>query len=309
MARSRATLPDMSNHTLTKDNDADAGTMLPEFVPFPAEDSEEHRRWQSSFRDGKVLLGPGDAVIDFHRSPHTLVVAPTGAGKTNLLTLLVYGALANPDTVELVLVDPGAAFRWADGHENVHRYAPTDAAASAEDVKTAATYAQTVVDERITLLREHGAESLADLRRGVDEGAITGIAADDVPRRLVVVVDCADAVYTPQPDPTVREVQDAARASMHVVGMLGRAVEVNIVMAAQQPSPQNLGSAVMSQLGTRIALGRLPSAVSTRVLGNTAATDMPEGTPKGRGRLHDDTGQRQQFQTYFLPPRDVPDCG
>lgn len=285
--------------------------VLPGFVPFPAEGSEECQRWHALFRDGKVLMGPAkggyEAVMDFGKSPHALVGGSTGAGKSVLLTLVLYGALMNPDAVELVVVDPKVTdFTWTPGYPNVRKYAVTDVRRSIEEIAGVTAYAEKSMNARQALLRQHGVENLGELRRGIREGKITGITLDEVPRRLIVFFDEGGAAFTPVKDSELKLIQDESRTSMEKIGMLGRAMEVNIVMAAQKPSAENIGTALRAQLVNRVSVGPLNTNESIQVLGNTLATSGLDGAPKGRGWFVNDAGQELLFQTYFLPKRDTP---
>lgn len=84
-------------------------------------------------------------------------------------------------------------------------------------------------------------------------------------------------------------------------------MEVNIVMAAQKPSAENIGTAMRAQMGNRVAIGALGPNESRQVLDNNLATKNLDGAPRGRGWFVNDGGQELLLQTYFLPKRDTPD--
>ena len=286
--------------------------VLPGYLPFPEEGTDECRRWHEAFRDGKIILGPAkggyEAMIDLSKTPHTLVGGETGKGKSVLLTLVLHGALMNPDIVDLIVVDPKVTdFTWTPGYPNVRMYAVKDVRTLGEEIHAVTDYAVKAMNARQSLLLEYGVENLSELRRGITNGTITGITLDEVPKRLILFFDEGGAAFTPVKDPDLKAMQDAARTNMENLGMLARAMEVNIVMAAQKPSANNIGTALRAQMGNRIAIGTLGTNESIQVLDNTLATKGLAGAPRGRGWFVNDAGQELMIQTYYLPKRDTPD--
>lgn len=285
---------------------------LPRYVPFPAEGTEECRRWHEEFQAGRIIIGPAkggyEVVIDLNTTPHTLVGGSTGKGKSVLLTLILYGVLMNPHMFDLIVVDPKVTdFTWASGYPNVRKYAVTDVRRLPEEILDVTQYTVRAMSARQALLQEHGVENLGELRRGIRNGNITGITLDEVPKRLIVFFDEGGAAFTPVKDPDLKEFQDRARTNMEQLGMLARAMEINVVMAAQKPSAENIGTAMRAMMGNAIAVGQLRSAESQQVLGNVLATRGLDGAPRGRGWYVNDLGQELLFQSYYLPKRDAPD--
>lgn len=286
--------------------------VLPRYIPFPDEGTDECRRWNEAFRAGKILLGPAkggyEAEIDLSKTPHTLIGGQTGKGKSVLLTMVLYGALMNPDVVDLIVVDPKVTdFTWTPGYPNVRMYAVRDVRTLGEEIHAVTEYAVKAMNARQSLLREYGVENLSELRRGIANGKITGITLAEVPKRLILFFDEGGAAFTPVKDPDLKAMQDAARTNMENLGMLARAMEVNIVMAAQKPSADNIGTAMRAQMGNCAAIGALKTNESIQVLGNTLATKGLDGAPPGRGWFINDAGQELLLQTYYLPKRDTPD--
>lgn len=285
--------------------------VLPTYIRFPDEDSEELAEWHSLFRDGKISLGPAKGgfapTIDLNKSPHLLVGGSTGMGKSYLLNLILFGALYNSGAYELIIVDPKATdFTWASTYPNVRAYAVTDARKSIEQIREVVQIAHDEMIQRQNLLRSFGAESLKQLREFAREGRID-LREEDVPRRLLLFFDEGGSAFTASKDKDLKAIQDESRTLMEQLGMLARAMEVNIVMAAQKPSADNIGTAVREQLVNRIAVGHLNTDTSKQVLGNNLANTLLEGAGKGRGVMSDDQGRNLVFQTFYLPRVDETD--
>lgn len=280
------------------------------YSPFPEEGTEECGRWHSMFRAGKIILGPAsgdhEAIIDLNKAPHTLVGGGTGTGKTMLMMLVLYGALMNPDEIDLIVVDPKITdFTWTRGYPNVKMYAVRDVRTLGEEIHVVTECAVKAMNVRLALLREHGVGSLTELRDGVRSGTITGITPDEVPKRLVLLFDECGAAFTPVKDPVLKAMQDAARTNMESIGMLARTTDINIVMTSQRPSA-NVSALLRAQCGNRIAFGQVGGTETRRWLGIDLATQGHDGAPKGRGWLVEE-GQALLFQSYFMPKRNTPD--
>lgn len=282
--------------------------VLPPFVAFPEVGTPEFEQWNRDFRAGQINLGPAKGgyitKIDLNKAPHFLVGGSTGKGKSVLLTVVLFGALYNPDVVELIVVDPKVTdFTWVGGYPNVRSYAPTDARTGKEQIATAVRMAFDVMESRQNLISMYpGVRNLKDLRAAIRAGKITDLTLADVPKRLILFFDEGGAAFTPSKDPDVKAWQDQARTDMENIAMLGRALEVNIFMAAQKPSAENIGTAMRTQLNNKMAVGYLDPSTSTQVLGSTLATSMlNEADPKGRGVFTDDQARELIFQCYFLP--------
>lgn len=285
--------------------------VLPSFVAFPEPGTREFEEWNKAFRDGRIYIGPAKGgyrpYVDLSKSPHVLVGGSTGKGKSVLLTLCLFGVLWNPDMFEMIMVDPKVTdFTWVGGYPNVLTYAPTNATRAHEEIAEAVKTAMARMQSRQDLLGAFsGVRNLRALRKAIRDGKIDSMGIEEVPKRLLIMFDEGGSAYTPVKDKDAKEYQDASRTDMENIAMLGRAMEVNIVMAAQKPSKDNIGTALRAQLVNKIAVGVLDPTTSQQVLGNTLASDLLEdGSPIGRGIFVTDTGEQRVFQTYYLPDDD-----
>ncbi len=285
---------------------------LADYVPFPEEGSEEARQWHADFRAGKITLGPakggGYATIDLNDTPHTLVGGPTGAGKSVLLSLLLYGSLSNPTVVDLMVIDPKITdFSWVPGYPNVKRYGVSDIERSDEEINEIVREAYDEMRRRQTLLQTYQYENLHALREAARRGDID-LAPEDVPKRWILFFDEVAEAFTRSSNKDVKDVQEETLTMLEKIGMFGRALEVNGFYAGQKPEKKNIGTQVKSQCGNKIAVGWLDYHTSEQVLGNDLANKGMdrESSPKGRGWMVAPKQEDTLFQVFFLPQRNTP---
>ena len=89
---------------------------------------------------------------------------------------------------------------------------------------------------------------------------------------------------------------------MEKIGRLGRALEVNIIAAAQKPDAKIISTQLRSQLGFRLGVGPLDQYESEQILNSDHGTRFPsEGVPKGRSWGRDPKYGIHMAQVMFLP--------
>lgn len=286
---------------------------LPSYVPFPAKGSNDYTKWHERFRAGEVLLGPAkggnESAVKFDRSPHVLIGGATGKGKSQALGLFIYGVLMNPNHAEMVMIDFKVTdWSWTAGYPNVAMYAPTDARKPYEQIAEAVNYVFEQMNGRQMLLQKYSVRSLKELRRAITDGRITDLTLADVPRRLLLIFDESGAAFDAAKDPDDRAQQDAIRGQIGKIVMLGRAMEVHVVTAAQKPSATNIGTAIMNQLVNKYGVGKVDIYTSQQIFGGLdIGTRGLEGAPLGRGWFVSDAGEQLLTQTLYLPNDDQPD--
>lgn len=278
---------------------------VPDYIPFPAPETPEHERWHQEFRNGRIILGPAkggrEAVIDLNKLPHTLVGGATGAGKSVLITLALYGVLMNPESINIVIVDPKVTdFNQYANYPGVVMFGINDVSRLHEELSDISAFVVGELNRRRKLCQAYGCRDLQTLRRKCAAGNTPGLELWEIPVRLIVLFDEAKAAFVKVTDEAAREFQVSSKTDFEKLGLLARALEINLLMAAQKPTAEDIGTSIRSQCGNRIAVGLLNSIESKQVLDNNLATFL-EGAPKGRGVMVDATGQELQFQTYWLP--------
>lgn len=278
---------------------------LPDFIAFPDPGTPEHERWHEEFRAGRIILGPAkggqEAVIDLNKLPHTLIGGATGAGKSVALTLCLYGALTNHERINLVIIDPKVTdFTTYSAYPGVVMFGINQVSRMHEELAEIAAFVVRTMNARQELLQTYGARDLRELRRRCAAGLTAGLELHEIPVRLIVFFDEAKAAFQKVTDEIAREFQTSAKSNFEQLGLLARALEINLILAAQKPTAEDIGTSIRSMCGNRVALGFLGPIESKQVLDNNLATFL-SGAPKGRGVMVDATGQEQVFQTLWMP--------
>jgi len=265
-------------------------------------------------------VGPDGAIvaIDLLAGPHSLVVGPTGSGKTVALLTLVAGALARGH--ELVIVDPTKAgldflsirpwcTAWAD---------TLNAARSVLQ----AVYAE--VGRRKAVLQREGEVKWSDLSPEVRSAERIG--------PLTVLVDEASSLFIP-PDTKVvnalpkddpeREALTAQAADKAMVKLLvgklareARFVGVHLQIGTQRPDAEILGGELRSNLTSVVQLTKPGAVPSSQALGMVFSAEqvpqavevlgvLDDGRSPGLTVVAAEGGSVQGLRVGYAPMREV----
>lgn len=274
---------------------------LPRYAFFPDIGSEEFLRQEALARQGIITLGPAKggthAVLDFNTVPHCLFGGNTGTGKSVALTIVLFWALWLPDVYELLVADPKLTdFPFTEEFPNVQF------ASKPSEITNLVGYAKKAMQQKQQLLSQHGVEKIEYLHEMAARGEIP---AEDAPRRTLLFFDEMAAFLNPSKNEEVMVLQEAARADLEQIMMLGRAPWVNTVGAAQKPSDKNLGTQIRELMGGKVGVGYMKANMSEQVLGDTRAAQLSrKNTPRGRAWVLMEGREDRLTQTYYLPKRD-----
>lgn len=272
---------------------------LPPYAWFPDPGTEEFRRQEALARKGIITLGPakggGFLEVHYNKVPHWGVGGGTGSGKSVLLTIFLFWALWLPDEYELLVHDPKRTdFTWTQEFPNV-RFAGLP-----QEIADLVDYAHKEMDRRQTLLQKYGVEKMSMLR----ELAAAGKVSDPVPGRLIIFFDEIGAYFNKSTNEEVAVLQSDTRSKLEQITMLGRAVEVNLVSAAQKPTKDSPGTMIRSQTGGKVGVGYMDAHTSIQVLGDARASRVDRSrTPKGRSWCLAEGSGETIFQGFYLPKR------
>ncbi len=183
--------------------------------------------------------------IDFSSVPHLLIAAPSGSGKTYLLTYLLKQLAQKP--VRLLLADfKGVDFMEFDGCKNYYKH--------------------TAVGDALNLVFDEMQERMAHPK------------PDNQP-----IYFCVDewagflSLYA-------KKEQDAFKQKMSAILMLGRGVQVFVIMALQRADAAYITG--RDNFGNCIGLGRLSRESVQMLFPDDAAQIQPK--PRGKGYLRID---------------------
>lgn len=275
---------------------------LPEQLAFPAPETPEFDEAMRLARRGILRFGPqkGGGWLDWNLNdcPHGLIGGKTGSGKSVALSIVLFYALHNPDLFEIVVCDPKRTdFTWTPEFPSVVRFAATDM-----EIVAAVAYVKAEMDARQSLLNRLQVRKIQWLRDKYEQQPELAAENGPAPKRLILFFDEIADFLAKGANSDIEELKDEARADLESIGRLGRAMETNIVCAAQKPDAKIISTQLRSQLGFRLGVGPLDQYESQQILNSDHGTRFPEaGTPKGRAWGYDPTNGYRQVQTMFLP--------
>lgn len=225
-----------------------------------------------------VMLDLADAV-----SPHVLVAGSTGSGKSEWL-MLALTSLARertPDELRFVLIDPKrtafgtlakSTFLW----DQAGLVLPPD-----DDPAEALTLMAEEMERRYTLLQQHGAKDIGELRE------LTRAA----PPRIVCV--CDEFLDLLLGTDRRKEVEMLVAR----IGAKARAAGIHLILATQQPRRDVLSGLIQSNLPARVAL-KAASPIESRLMQCPGAENL-----LGNGDLlFRSLGEPQRLQAPLVAP-------
>lgn len=246
--------------------------------------------WQDSYRPDKataLALGVDaagiQATIDLAKTPHWLIGAATGGGKTALLQLILH-QLQLADCEVYIADYKGVDFVRADYDEG--HYADNNA-------------------ELITMLKKV-VRDLRQRREGLAKAHCPNIDiynANHFPLpRIVVVIDETSMIL----DTTGRSKEDKAEIAEILnyaltIGRLGRAMGIHLIVATQRPDVASVPGALKAQLDGRICGHCADAQSSIVVLDDGSGAQLP--AVPGRFLLRDGSGTDKTIQAYYYRPK------
>lgn len=262
--------------------------------------------------DGLQVTG-----IDLTLGPHSLIVGPTGSGKTVALVQLIVSALSRGHEVHMV--DPtkgGLDFlsvkAWCTGWAE----SLPQAQALIEKI-----YAE--VTRRKAILQEYGAVKWSDLPDAVQtaKGIKPTLVVIDEYGSLVIEESIPKALPKEHPFRAEADERNVARAIIAgTVGRLAREARfagVHLAIALQRPDAGIVGGEMRSNLTSSVQLAPPGKPVSREALamvfpgdvGPQAAVTLAElddGTSRGLAVMAADGGSVEGFRVGYAKPGEVP---
>lgn len=253
---------------------------LPTFAPYKFPDLH---RWD----EFPLGIGEGgrEVIWKVGINPHMLIAGETGSGKSVTQRAILLHALSQPN-MRVLLVDPKRVELIAYvKHPSVLR---------------------TTIDlaESVELIEQLFAEMASRYQRMKDEGVNHFEKMANVPPAILLMVD---EVYTLLATSGLKSEEGKEEDALHMratallgrIAREGRAAGIHLVLATQRPDAKVIPGEMKSNLGARVAQGRLDTIASNMVMDNDVATRVP-GTIKGRAVMRSG-GNNEFFQAYFQP--------
>lgn len=275
---------------------------IPDAIHFPDPGTPDFDEAIERAKRGILRFGPqkggGWLEWDMNDTPHGLVGGKTGSGKSVALSIVLFYAMYLPDLYEVIVCDPKMMdFIWTAEFPNIVKVATTDV-----ELCEACGTTRQELEKRQELLKRVQVRKLSMMRGLYRDNPELERAHGPVPKRLILFFDEIADFLAPGSDEDIEELKKNARADLEKIGRLGRAMEVNIVAAAQKPDAKIVSTQLRSQLGFRLGVGPLDQYESEQILGSNHGTRFPaSGTPKGRAWGYDPKNGYRQVQIMFLP--------
>ena len=275
---------------------------LPLSLAFPREGTSEFDRFCNLARQGKILFGPrrrgGEVIWDMNSIPHALIGGQTGAGKSFALGLPLFAVIYQPDYLEAIVCDPKRMdFTWTREFPNVMKFGATD-----EAILDCIQYAAEQMDYRQARNERRGVRNLQQLRDLYAEHPEFEEEDGPAPKRLLVFFDEIADYLAKGANKDLEELKDAAKAMLEKLARLARALEINLVTAAQKPGADIISTQLRSQLGFRLCVGQVDPDTSRQIILDNHGTMFGPGfVPKGQFWAHDSKDGYRMGQTMYLP--------
>lgn len=268
----------------------------------------------------RLPIGMGDAgpvVIDLNLGPHSLIVGPTGSGKTILLTQLILAALSNGHRI--ALIDPVKAgldfvkirpwiFTWAD-------------TLPAGQAAIEGLYAE--VGRRRAVLQREEIAKWADLPAAVREaeGIVPVLAVIDEFGSLVLQDESAKTLPKGHPMREAAETENISRAViLSLTARLAREARyagIHLAIAIQRPDVGIISGELRSNLTSAIQLGAPGKPLSLDALrmvfpGEAAGESysilraLDDGRSRGLGVTAAEGGTMSAFRVAFAEASENP---
>lgn len=275
---------------------------LPTTLAFPEVGSDEFQHAVDSFKAGKLVVGPqrggGYFYWNLNNEPHGLIGGRTGAGKSSLLDNFVNIVLFCEGEAELIVCDPKMTdFTWTPEMPGVLKFA-----AGMTEICEAVEYAAQEMGRRQRLLNKRQVKNLKLLRRYYVKHPEHEAEDGPAPKRIVLFFDEIANFWMKSSNEDIEELKAEARTSMEGMGQLARAVEINMIVAAQKPDKDRVSTQLKENLGFRVCVGQVNEYTSKQILDSTKATMFPnDEVPKGRAWAWTSEQGFQVVQVRYLP--------
>lgn len=248
-------------------------------------------KWKNHYRPGteSVLALGVDAAgmqvtINLSKTPHWLIGAATGGGKTVLLQLILHQLQMAKYTIYLADYK-GVDFdtrEYGEGH-----YADNNLDLIA------------MLQKVVTELDQRRAELAKSHSYNID--VYNATAHTPLPR-IVVVIDETSMIL----DATGRSKEEKAEINeilnlLLTIGRLGRAMGIHLIVATQRPDVGSVPGALKAQLDGRICGHTADAQSSIVILDDGSGAKLP--AIPGRFIIRDGSGSDRIIQSYFFDQR------
>lgn len=235
----------------------------------------------------------GTVAMNLLKTPHWLIAATTGMGKTQLVLLIIEQCIAKDMIITVADWKGGIDFSYKlKEHRHCHFITDYDTLLASLDA-----YSQ-VISTRRQLYE-------LEMKRHKDENITCNnleiynkLAVSPLEER-VLLIDEASMIF----DASGRSKEDKAMIAtiiekINEIGRIGRAYGVHLIICTQRPDVNSVPGSVKANLDGRIAGHTADNTSSMVVLDTADAAKLP--SIPGRFIIRDGGGNEQIFQAYLM---------
>ncbi|WP_458683349.1 LAGLIDADG family homing endonuclease [Prescottella equi] len=214
------------------------------------------------------------------------------------LDIILFLTLWCRDVAEIIVCDPKRTdFTWTPEFPSVIRFA-----AGAIEIADAVGYVRAEMDRRQTILNKRGCRNLRYLRKLYAENPELEAEDGPAPKRLILFFDELANFWMKSDNEDIEGQKVTARSQMEELGQLARALEINMIIAAQKPDKDRMSTQLKEMCEFRLCVGPVNEYTSKQILDSNHGTRFPEeGTPKGRAWATTSELGFQVVQVPYLP--------
>lgn len=243
--------------------------------------------WNDSMlpeKNGTITVGQSaleTITFDLNRVPHVLVAGETGSGKSVILRTCLWQMINQGCKVYMIDFKGGVEFGI-----QYERYGEviTDRARALEVL----TQLCNENEYRLSIFRDLEVKNLAEYNKKTGQNLCRiGVFSDEIAEML-------DKKGVAKQD---KEIFDKIEGKLSTLARLSRATGINLFLGVQRPDANVLTGQIKNNIPVRISGRFADKAASEIVLGNTAATELPDIKGRFLYKVGNDT---IEFQSYFF---------
>lgn len=243
--------------------------------------------WEDSLlpkKNGTITVGQSaleTITFDLNRVPHVLVAGETGSGKSVILRTCLWQMINQGCKVYMIDFKGGVEFG-----KQYERYGEviTDRSRALEVL----TQLCNENEYRLSIFRDLEVKNLAEYNKKTGQNLCRiGVFSDEIAEML-------DKKGVAKQD---KEIFDKIEGKLSTIARLSRATGINLFLGVQRPDANVLTGQIKNNIPVRISGRFADKAASEIVLGNTAATELPDIKGRFLYKVGNDT---IEFQSYYF---------
>jgi len=243
--------------------------------------------WQDSLlptKNGTIAVGQSaldDITFDLNRVPHVLVAGETGSGKSVILRTCLWQMINQGSRVYMIDFKGGVEFG-----KQYEKYG--EVVTERERALEILTQLCVENEARLKLFRELEVKNLAEYNKKTGQNLCRiGVFSDEI----------AEMLDKKGVSKELKPIYEKIEGKLSTLARLSRATGINLFLGVQRPDANVLTGQIKNNIPVRISGRFADKTASEIVLGNTAATELPDIKGRFLYKVGNDT---IEFQSYYF---------